>query len=126
MKNWAEKDVKILVDALSGRLESDQKKLKRDLDYPLCDCLTKTPELKYHHKNCKYRIFAEREKLINCSFDLISEIKKLHQTLSDSSRADACVVNGNLMQPLCLKYCADELGEIVKKYELRRNEKLES
>lgn len=46
-------------------------KLKRDLDYPLCDCLTKTPELKYHHRNCKYRIHSEKETLASFLYDVL-------------------------------------------------------
>lgn len=62
-KSFAKKDTQILVDALSGKLDNKQNNIKLNLNYPLCDCLTKTPELKYHHKNCKYRMWNEREEL---------------------------------------------------------------
>lgn len=39
----------------------DQRRLESDSIVGSCDCLTKTPEVKYHKPGCKYRILSERD-----------------------------------------------------------------
>lgn len=42
-------------------LKHDATRLESDSIVGSCDCLTKTPELKYHKPGCKYRILTERD-----------------------------------------------------------------
>lgn len=41
------------------------KNLDSDLIIASCDCLTKTPEIKFHAKGCKYRLIMERDNAID-------------------------------------------------------------
>lgn len=42
-------------------LKHDAQRLESDSIVGSCDCLTKTPEIRYHKPGCKYRILSERD-----------------------------------------------------------------
>lgn len=53
--------------------------VKSDSIVASCNCNTKTPEVKYHAKGCKYRLISERNMLL----DALNGLMKLHNDFMD-------------------------------------------
>lgn len=54
-----------LQNALDRRVENDAKSVQSDSVVASCNCMTKTPKVKYHAKGCKYRLICERDELLD-------------------------------------------------------------
>ena len=52
-----------------------------DAQFASCSCMTKTPEVKWHHSNCKYRIFFEAYKMIFNMREILESVNKHGATI---------------------------------------------
>lgn len=50
-----------LLRAVAGMIEMQDPDIMSDSLVAACNCLTKTPEVKYHKPGCKYRLISERD-----------------------------------------------------------------
>ena len=68
--------------------------VKSDSIVASCNCNTKTPEVKYHAKGCKYRLISERNMLLEALEEVMNvfiDQSSLHHAVLNAKEAIASV-----------------------------------
>ena len=107
--------LEVLLDAHRRLLDESQarEKVRIDalelLDIASCNCLTKTPEPKYHAKDCPHRIIGEALALPSDSTAL-EQVKLAAKREALLEAADYADIIDGLLSPSSLRRMADELN----------------
>ena len=94
-------------------LKHDASRLESDSIVGSCDCLTKTPEVKYHKPGCKYRLISERDEARDWQNVKVSKAGETHTLgtliqLLERERDEALAAN--FRQATCLHECAASIS----------------